>query len=224
MDVWSPQVVGVIGQALFLLMFLFFWRIEWYLENQLLLSARMREQAAALENAGKLYHMFSKNLRISCFKRPSRGNITHSSFGFPLMYGAYSNKDYFPSHPSLPPPPTPRPLCWPWLLTLPIPLPSSVTEGRAALSVTKLGCRSAELARTDCRVAGGVLKWSSLKLFLLMSLQPGTKCWQKADTWLKKENAGLRTKRKGLMKWGHLNYLAITCKFVLLVWTLIVCC
>lgn len=37
---------------------LFFWRIEWYLENQLLLSARMREQAAALENAGKLYHMF----------------------------------------------------------------------------------------------------------------------------------------------------------------------
>lgn len=45
----------------FLFMFLFFWRLEWYLENKCItkfLSAHMKEQASALENAGKLYHMF----------------------------------------------------------------------------------------------------------------------------------------------------------------------
>lgn len=33
----------------------------------------------------------------------------------------------------------------------------------------------------------------------------------------------MRAKRKGLMKQGHLNYLAIMCKFVSLLWTLLLC-
>lgn len=85
------------------------------------------------------------------------------SFGFPLMYGTYSNKDFFlPFSPC-----TPRSPCCPWHVS---PFSFSPPLFRhwklcAAFNVTELWCQLEEFARTDWLILGSVVKWPCLKLF-----------------------------------------------------------
>lgn len=84
------------------------------------------------------------------------------SFGFPLMCGTYSNKDFFlPFSPArldlraglgTSPPSRSPPLFRHWKLC-------------AAFNVTELWCQLEEFARTDWLILGSAVKWPCLKLF-----------------------------------------------------------
>lgn len=163
-----------LARPCFLFMLLFFWRIEQYCREPTALQSSYRliweSRLLPLKMLVSCIICFKRMLSISCFKRPSRGNITHrSSLGFPLKSGAQSNKDFFPLFSHLPsglcaglgsPPPPPPVLSHPWRPWL-------------AFGGWQPWCHLEEFARTDrslvqddtC-VHSRVVKWSCSKLFM----------------------------------------------------------
>lgn len=160
-----------LARPCFLFMLSFFWRIERYCRKPTALQSSYRliweSRLLPLKMLVSCIICFKRMLSISCFKRPSRGNITHrSSLGFPLKSGARSNKDFFPFFSRLPSglragldsPPPPPVLSHPW-------------RPWAAFSGTQPWCHLEEYARTDrslvkddvC-VHGRVVKCSRSKL------------------------------------------------------------
>lgn len=132
------------------------------------------------------------------------------SFGFPLMYGTYSNKDFFlPFSPC-----TPRSLCWPWHIS-----PFSFSSPLSSLKAVR--CFQCDRTMTSFgRICQDRLTdtWQCCKMTLseavLLTYSPRrTKCWQKANTRYKKGNADLRRER-GLSSLIVVGSLKLSCNHV----------
>lgn len=106
-DIWSPQAVGVIGQALFFV-FWFFWLVCVFVlsknrvvfRNKLhckLLPAHMREQVPALENAGKMYHVLKEIQASPALESP--GRMAHTGQRMSLAWWC---PQWSPLHPATP--------------------------------------------------------------------------------------------------------------------------
>lgn len=225
-SVWSPQTVGVIGQALFFFSSCFcsFCRIEWYLGDRWqcrMLPARMREQVSALESAGELRHLFAL------------GKELHGCVDLPLSYGTHSNRDCVGPHPHLCPSLVGF-TCWGWN--------SRLWHARQVLCHWAMGPALTPLTLLSLHWRPGAAfsvaeQWSfggapregqwcmqhvSRVELCDLTLATGYYCFgPKADIWFKKENADLGMKKGLFAAQSRVACILLqSCPSLFLVWTL----
>lgn len=186
MDIWSPQAVGVIGQALCSVVYFFFWRVKCYLENKLHCEAL----TGSYERAGIL----PLNTLVSCiimfsefWAFPALKDLHEGTWHREVLLAFLWHRVHRAIKISFPlPPDTSRPLCWHCHFSL---------RGLwAALSLMRLRCPLEGFARSDWSLVkdgactlGSVVKSDSIGSLSLTYLPPRTKCWPKANTRFQKK-------------------------------------
>lgn len=216
MDIWSPQLWEWLARPCFLFMFLFFWRIEWYLENKLHCKALYRliweSRLLPLKMLVSCIICFKRIWKFHALKDLHEGTLhtdVHLVFLWCVVHTAI--KISFPFSPSAPPdlcaglgtshlslsPPLLRP--WkPW---------AAFKCDRTMMSFGRI-CQGRLMDPWQC------CKKILFEAFLLIYLPPRTKCWQKANTQFKKEKCWFEDKRKGVFSLLEVRSRQLSCSHV----------